>query len=373
MVFPVTLTLVTVFLYALVMFLLFIGLIRLKRPSREKPVFPAKVAVVVPFRNEADHLPGLIRDLSGQTYPDHLFSVVLVNDHSSDGSGKLATSLIGKRPRFSCLDLPDGKRGKKEALSYAISNVHADWIIQTDADCRIPPGFINAHISFLEEYPSELVAGLVTTQNGKKRFLEVFERLDLLGLAGAGAGSFHFGRPLMCSGANLLYSRSLYMETREFDPVEKSASGDDMFMLIGARKLKRRIAFNPGTMAMVQTNPVRGTGELIRQRIRWGAKSAYYQMADIQLLAILVALTNLLLLLSPVWILLFPGSARWFLPSIGIKTLMDFLILHATTGATGQRRSLWWFIPVSVAYYLYMPVVFTGSLLRRSTWKEREG
>lgn len=372
MVFPVAVTLVTTFFYALVMFLLLLGLSRLKRSSREKPDHPEQVTVVVPFRNEAAGLPGLIEDLFQQTYPADMFSVVLVNDHSTDGSGDQVASLVESRPGFSCLDLPDGKGGKKAALGYAISNVHTGWIIQMDADCRIAPGFINAHMTYVEEYPSELVAGFVTTRNGGNRFMEAFERLDLLGLAGAGAGSFHFGRPLMCSGANLLYSRQLFLDTRKFDPVKKTASGDDMFLLIGARKLKRRTAFNPELTAMVQTHVVSGPGKLIRQRMRWGAKSAYYRMADLQGVAVLVALTNLMLLLAPVWMILFPGSISWFLPALGIKALMDFLILHATTGATGQRRSLWWFLPVSVVYYLYIPVVISGSLFRRSTWKERE-
>ncbi len=71
----------------------------------------------------------------------------------------------------------------------------------------------------------------------------------MFGLTGAGAGSFSLGRPLMCSGANLFYSRDLYLDTRPFDPVDKMASGDDMFMLIGARKLKRKISFNPDPRA----------------------------------------------------------------------------------------------------------------------------
>ena len=94
-------------------------------------------------------------------------------------------------------------------------------------------------------------------------------------------------------------------------------------------------------------------------------------MPDLQMLAILVALTNLVILISPAWMILFPGSFRWFLPAIGIKTCLDFLVLHATAGFTGQRKSLWWYLPVSVLYYPYMAVVVTGSLIGRYSWKER--
>ena len=38
-----------------------------------------------------------------------------------------------------------------------------DWIIQLDADCRIPSGYLSSQMEFLDSHPSDLVAGLVTT------------------------------------------------------------------------------------------------------------------------------------------------------------------------------------------------------------------
>jgi biofilm PGA synthesis N-glycosyltransferase PgaC len=369
MAFALVITTLTLLLYSVVILLLLHGFRGLKSPVHEQPVNKEKVTVVIPFRNEAGQLQALIGDLLRQTCPGDLFSVILVNDHSTDGSPALVRSLISDRAGFSCLDLPDGMNGKKAALLYANSHAETRWIIQTDADCRMEPGFIGAHMGFLEENPSDLVAGLVTTRKGSGGFLEAFERLDLLGLAGAGAGSFFYGRPMMCSGANLLYSKELYMETRGYDPVEKSASGDDMFLLIGARRLGRKLSFNPGRSSMARTKTTPEAATLVRQRMRWGSKSAYYGMADIQLLTLLVAMTTMVVLLSPLWMLLFPGSFRWFLPAVAIKTFVDFLMLTAVTGTTGQRATLRWFLPVSILYYPYMLVVITGSLFGRSHWK----
>jgi len=297
--------------------------------------------------------------------------VLLVNDHSSDGSEKLAASLIRDRAGFSCEDLPEGREGKKEAIAFALSRVKSPWILQTDADCRLGPGFISSHMRYLEEYPADLVCGMVTTGNGRGGFLEAFERLDLLSLNGSGAGSFPYGRPMMCSGANLLYSRELYRETREFDPAGKTGSGDDMFLLIGARKLGRRVAFNPDRDCLVRTTPVGNPAQLIGQRIRWGAKSAYYGMADIQALAFLVALVNLLIFFSPLLMIAEPESSKYLLPGIGIKIFIDFLLLTATARETGQRSTLWWYIPVALVYPIYMAIVIAGSLLGRVGWKGR--
>ncbi|MEN8158336.1 MAG: glycosyltransferase [Bacteroidota bacterium] len=368
---PVSITIFILLLYSLVMLLLYVGLLSMKSSSVKKPVQREALTVVVPFRDEAENLPALIDDLSRQTYPGNLFSVILVNDHSVDGSAEMVDSRLKGKPGFSCLHLPDGKGGKKAAIATALSVVKTPWIIQVDADCNVSPGFIASHMALLEADPSDLVAGLVTTRGGRNSFLAAFERLDMLGLTGAGAGSYRFGRPMMCSGANLLYSRELYMDTREFDPVEKTASGDDMFMLIGARKLGREISYNTDPEAMVKTGAARDVRSFIQQRIRWGGKSVHYRMADIQGLALLVALSSLGLLLLPLWLFLYPGSAGWLFSAVGVKTGIDFLILYAITSRTGQRETLWWFLPVMVLYYPYMVMVTGGSLLHRSRWKGR--
>ncbi len=368
---PVSITFFTLLFYSLVMLLLFFGLLRIKPSSVKKPVQQEAVSVVIPFRDEAENLPGLIGDLSRQTYSGNTFSVILVNDHSVDGSAEMVDSLIKGKPGFSCLYLPDGMGGKKAAIATALSVVQTPWIIQVDADCSITPGFIASHMDLLKAQPSDLVAGLVTTRDGQNSFLAAFERLDMLGMTGAGAGSYYFERPMMCSGANLLYSQELYRDTRKFDPVEKTASGDDMFMLIGARKLGKKISYNTDPVAMVKTGNARSVRSFIQQRIRWGGKSVHYRMTDIQGLALLVALSSLGVLLLPIWLILCPGSAVWLVSAVGVKTGIDFLMLHAITGRTGQRQTLWWFLPVMVLYYPYMVMVTGGSILHRSRWKGR--
>lgn len=369
----VSITLFFGLFYVMVVGLLSLGIKRLKCPEAKSPRYLEAVSVVVPFRNEAAGLPLLIDDLSVQSYPQGKFSVIFINDHSTDDSRLIVDSLIREKSGFICLDLPEGKTGKKEALFQGISNAGTKWIIQTDADCRLGPDFISLHMAFLEERPSDLVAGIVTTAHKRGGFLETFDRLDMLSMVGAGAGSFHYGKPLMCNGANLLYSKDLYYDTREFDPSEKIDSGDDMFLMIGARKLGRKLSFSLARGAMVITEPASGIGSMIDQRARWGSKSLRYKMFDIQAVATLVSVTNLLVLITPVWMIIFPGCWLFLLPILLLKSLTDFLLLWNITGITGQRRSLRSFIPVSLIYYFYLPAVLTSAMFKKKMWKERNG
>jgi len=371
MVLPVSIMLLVVIIYSTIILFLTRGLKQLKTVSMVESVEPVPVTIVIPFRNEESRLPALVQDLSQQSYPGNLFEVIFIDDHSEDNSRVLLESLLLDKPRFNCRELPAGKSGKKEALFYGISYVRTEWILQIDADCRLGSHFIKAHMTFLKEHPSDLVAGLVTTRNEAGGFLEMFERMDLLSLVGSGAGSFHYRRPLMCSGANLLYSKKLFLETRKFDPADTTPSGDDMFLMIGARKLEKTLSYCIARESMVETFPVQSLSSLINQRVRWGSKSANYGIADIQLLAVTVAFTNTLLLLSP--LLLLSASALWtcLLSALVIKGLADFCLLYTITGYTGQRRILWLFLPVSIIYYFFIPVVLTSTIFRQSGWKGR--
>lgn len=370
---PVIIFLIIIYGYSMVIFLFYIEIERETGISGYQKENPRYVTVIVPFRNEADHLPGILNDLAVQSYPNDFWEVIFVNDHSEDGSLLKLESLLNaevlENRGFCCYSLPPARSGKKSALAFGIERAKHEWIIQVDSDCRVGPRFIESHMSFLKAHPSDLIAGIVTTERGNGNFLEIFERLDMLSLVGSGAGSFGVGRPMMCSGANLAYSRELFMETRSFDPELSIASGDDMFLMIGARKLGKTLSYIVAPESIVKTGPVKNLRTLISQRIRWGSKTTRYGMADIQLLAVLTSLANILILFLPIGLLFFTSWWPWLVVGWFIKTLADFMLLRRITGITRQREDLLLFLPVSLAYYPVFIITLFGSLVGKPAWK----
>jgi len=367
----VSIPVLIVFLYVTIIALYSFKLSQIKNSGHGNPSGTTRVSLVIPFRNEGENLGGLVQDLLVQTFPADLFQVIFVDDHSEDDSMKAIEPLIANRTGFSCLSLPENKHGKKEALRYGIEKVENDWIIQVDADCRIGERFLASHMNHLNKHPSDLVAGLVTTYKNSNRFLETFERMDLLSLSGVGAASFFFKRPMMCSGANLSFSKDLYIQTRSYDPSESVSSGDDMFLMIGARKLGRSLTFNLATDSVVRTTPVDNLPCYLKQRVRWGAKTPYYRQWDIQLLAILVVLTNVAVLICPVWVLSFSGTWPWLLGIWVAKTFADGSLIFRTAGFTKQKLSIKWFLLASIVYYPVFLMILIRSVFGQSGWKER--
>src|SRR4030042_821098 len=85
-------------------------------PVENTPCF----SVILPFRNEEKHLPGIMNDLSTQDYPPGKIEVILVNDRSDDQSWSVANEFCQHHDNFSVIIPPAGKTGKKEALHAGI-------------------------------------------------------------------------------------------------------------------------------------------------------------------------------------------------------------------------------------------------------------
>jgi hypothetical protein len=92
-------------------------------------------------------------------------------------------------------------------------------------------------------------------------------------------------------------------------------------------------------------------------------------MIDIQLLAFLVSLTNISIILMPLWMILYTEWWPWLTGALFLKTLADFLLLFRISGLTGQRSDLRLFVPVTLCYYPFFLVSVLGALPGRSRWK----
>jgi len=97
------------------------------------------VAVVVPTYNEADNLPRLVAELFALPIED--LRVVVVDDNSPDGTGRLLEELREQYPRLSAIHRA-GKLGLgsayRQGFRYALER-GADFVVQMDADFSHSP------------------------------------------------------------------------------------------------------------------------------------------------------------------------------------------------------------------------------------------
>ncbi len=112
----------------------FVLLCRLPRPSRAQGG-PLDLAVIVPARNEAETLPGLLASLAAQTAP--AAEVVVVNDGSTDATVEVVeragVRLLTAPPR------PEGWNGKQWACHVGLGATTAATLCFLDADVELAP------------------------------------------------------------------------------------------------------------------------------------------------------------------------------------------------------------------------------------------
>ncbi|OFY54991.1 MAG: hypothetical protein A2Y87_10925, partial [Bacteroidetes bacterium RBG_13_46_8] len=242
-------------------------------PVENTPCF----SVILPFRNEEKHLPGIMNDLSTQDYPPGKIEVILVNDRSDDQSWSVANEFCQHHDNFSVIIPPAGKTGKKEALHAGILAARHEIIVTTDADCRAGRRWLSTLASFYCDVSPAMIIGLVVPHTGEKGFFHYFQQLECISLTGAGAASAVDRKPIYCSGANLCYRKDLYL--RFSDPMLQSVfSGDDTFLLLKMKKKYREgIRVLKSKDALIRTKAEATPADFFRQRSRWISKSFLYR------------------------------------------------------------------------------------------------
>ncbi len=324
--------------------------------SHEDPI----VSVIVPFRNEYKNISPLIEGLSGQSHTYARLKIILVDDHSSDGSAELISSLIKGNTAFMLLQLPEGQYGKKAAIDHGISNSAAELIILTDADCRHEPKWIVSIVGFYKNNQCRLISGPVGMVPGKT-FSTKFQSLEFLSLTGAGGASFLHGKPIMCSAANLSFEKSLYIEARDHLHLD-FPSGDDMFLMLYLnRHHPGEALFLPDKAAIVWTPALNGLRAFFRQRTRWSSKALLYRDLNVMYMALLVLLLNLIIVLCIALGITDPFFL-WVAGSlVGLKMLIDYPFLRAIAKFLGQSELLKYFIPSQIIYPFYIVIIaFSG-------------
>lgn len=123
-----------------------------------------KVSVLVPARNEHDHIEKCVRSLMAQNYPD--YEILVLDDKSTDDTAAIVERLQKEDSRITLIHgdpLPEGWKGKNHAIQQMLPYATGEYLLLTDADTIHNPGsirqgvdlIITYHAKFLSGYPKE--------------------------------------------------------------------------------------------------------------------------------------------------------------------------------------------------------------------------
>jgi cellulose synthase/poly-beta-1,6-N-acetylglucosamine synthase-like glycosyltransferase len=328
------------------------------------------VTLLIPYRNEKQHLPQLVNSIKSQVYPSEHIQVIFINDHSHDGGFEWIEQLHQNTPNIFSLSLQENNAGKKEALSLGILHATGELIIQTDADCIFGEHRVNEFVKAYLQNPNLLLAAPVKMASHKQSFVNMIDRTELMSLQAASAGSALCQKPLMINGANMAYGSDVIKQLN--DPFNKKiTSGDDQFLLLKFIENKQDIHYLLSDEATVSTFPTETIGRFFKQRIRWSSKTKHYTSSYIRKVAILTFSVSMVLVTYLVLSFIDIKFAVYFVAFFIGKTMIEFPLLKEFAKKTNQKISIRDFVFTQLIYFLYISIVAVAVFCYNPRWKGR--
>jgi 4,4'-diaponeurosporenoate glycosyltransferase len=208
---------------------------------------PGRVSIVVPARNEAHNLPALLESLRALVPAAH--EIIIVDDHSTDGTGELAraagATVVTPPP------LPPGWLGKPWACHAGAQAASGDLLLFSDADTVHAPWSLARAVARLDATGADLLSVIPT-----HAVVALWEKLQgvfqlLLLVACRAGGERARGERRFSIGQYLLFRRSAYQAVGGHPAVKDRVAEDLAFArMVEHAGLRFDLLYAPGLMTV---------------------------------------------------------------------------------------------------------------------------
>ena len=243
----------------------------------------------------------------------------------------------------------DDNLGKKHALSKLIHAATSEYVWLHDDDVVLPEAVNNVQFTIHNLQADLVILPLkMESEHSKPSLIEQLQIAEYAAIQELTIRKAKKEQAVMCSGANLIVKREVWLEC-EKDLHLEIPSGDDMFLLEAVKRHGYKISVidEPDYTAVVR--PLTSWSAFFRQRMRWAGKAPKYTDRDIIRCGRIVALANILQLLCPLIILIkFPiewsliksrePQTKWYI-ALFLEILYPFYLLICLIG--GLFRKSW--------------------------------
>lgn len=361
--------------YASILVVFFLGFFRIKyRPDGRK--YAPFISVIVPARNEEKNIARCLSALLNQTYPAELYEIILVNDNSTDNTLAIANSFAEKDTRLRLMNTSEAFKitGKQRALDTGIHESKGELILSTDADCKVPPEWIenivrefSPEIGFVAGY-SIIDEGAVSHHSRLKRTFIKLQSLEVLAIQLTSVGSMAQGFIWACTGCNLAYRKAVYDELGSFGALGLTVADDSLLLQWVDRKTKWKVKPIQSAVFVIPMMTVR---KFLDQSIRWTSSNLQYRASHI----VFNAMTFMINLLLP---LLIGLSIFGIIPYkmlfiyLALKVIPEFLVMSRGLIFAGRIDLLKYFPLLLPLHTVYILICGIYGLSGTFTWKDRK-
>jgi len=121
-------------------------------PTKVEQNYKPKISIILPTYNEASIIALKLTNLGRVRYDKNLVEIIMIDSNSSDGTVETAKQFLANEPQGNLRILTESdRRGKSNALNYALGFCTGDVVIISDADCFWPSDILEKAIPFLAD------------------------------------------------------------------------------------------------------------------------------------------------------------------------------------------------------------------------------
>jgi cellulose synthase/poly-beta-1,6-N-acetylglucosamine synthase-like glycosyltransferase len=359
-------------LYLSIIFFLFSGFRRLSSPVGSHNL---KFSVVIAAHNEEQNIEKCLSAVFSQTLATNRYEVIIINDRSTDATAAIALCCAQRHANLSVLSVeatPPGMSPKKHAVMQGISAAKYKVIVFTDADCIVPPRWLETIDKHFDE-DIGLVQGITVYEYlpGMNRAFFGLQAADFLSHAVVSAAAIGAGLPINSNANNFAFRKAAFDDAFGYGKKSAVISGDDDLLLqriwqSGVWRI-RYMADIAGKVTTLPTETVRGVFE---QRKRWGSKTVHYNARQAALLG------AVFLFYAAMAVLFFAGfwNAASFALCGGmlfVKVAGEMVLMIPGTRLFGEKRLRAYLTPASLVQLPLVLVAVVLGVFGKFVWKDQ--
>ena len=359
----------TMLLILTILYLLISIIMRFGIQSKQKPnSYKSKISIIIVAQNEEKTIPRCLKSLAQLTYPHDKMEWILVNDRSDDKTEELMLKFADNHNHTQVItidSLPEKYTGKCYGLIQGVKTSSGEILFFTDADCLIPPNWIQSTLAQYDENTG-MVGGFLVLDK-KEETAPLFHRLqtlDWINITAVGSVWANFNYPLSVFGNNFSIKREVYEKAGGFKSIEKHWIEDYALVHNVRSRTDKTIRIHLDRENLVYTRPADNLRELYHQRKRWAIGGRSHNVLGFFLMSI----AFLVHLLIPISII--TGKILAGLLAFLCILMADTLFLSYPLNKLGRTDLMKWIIPYELFYFAYS-IFFAPVLLfaRKVQWK----
>ena len=331
--------------------------------SKDEGLKLSELTLIVPVRNEQHRINPLIESIkNSNNLPS---KIIFIDDHTDDDTFRIIETELSEYP-IQVIHLPSEFFGKKMAIRHAIPFVSSKWILSLDADVW----FEKKYFEELEKLPPADLYVLPVVLSAKLWWQHLFE-VDILLVNAINLAVSGWKRPIIASGANMLYTKDAFLKFDQIASHQHISSGDDIYLLRDFRRNGAKVRLFSRSSLSVFTETPQGFREFIYQRLRWVAKTR--DVGD-KLSNFVIVLQGILTLTfcSVIVVLTLKAKVSLMIVTIVLKMATDSFIFLSYFNRM-RRMKAWLTLPFyEIIYPLFFVVLVFLSFSFNPTWKGRE-